>query len=122
MAKNLNEKQKKFLSVLYEEANGDIRLAMDLAGYSKETRMHEVTVPLAKEIKDQTRRYLEDGTVLAAKELMYILKNPHEPGHKDRLNAVKELLDRGGFDKTQKIEVESPNAVFILPEKKEDES
>lgn len=122
MTKNLNEKQEKFLDVLYEEAEGDIRMAMRLAGYSDETRIHEVVTPLAKQIRDLTRNYIENGTIKAAQQLVHMVTNSHEPGIKDRLAVVKELLDRGGFDKTQRIEIDTPNAVFVLPSKKEDDA
>lgn len=122
MTKSLTEKQEKFLDVLYEEAEGDIRTAMRLAGYSDETRIQEVVGPLAKEIRELTRNYIDNGTIKAAQQLVYMVTNSHEPGIKDRLAVVKELLDRGGFDKTQRIEIEAPNAVFVLPSKKEDDA
>jgi len=37
MARNLTDRQKKFLDVLFEEANGDAVTAKKLAGYSDNT-------------------------------------------------------------------------------------
>jgi hypothetical protein len=38
-------------------------------------------------------------------------------GIKEKLNAAKDMLDRAGFTKTEKVQVESTNGVMILPTK-----
>jgi len=40
-------------------------------------------------------------------------------GAKEKMNAAKDLMDRAGFTKTEKVEVSSREPVFILPSKKE---
>jgi hypothetical protein len=49
--------------------------------------------------------------------------DPTELGLRDKLNAAKDLLDRVGIVKTEKIQVESSNGLMILPpkEKEQDE-
>jgi hypothetical protein len=41
-------------------------------------------------------------------------------GAKERMAAAKDIMDRAGFVKTEKVEVSSAEPVFILPAKKED--
>ena len=49
--------------------------------------------------------------------------DPTELGLRDKLNAAKDLLDRVGLVKTEKVQVESSNGLMILPpkEKEQDE-
>ena len=56
MTKNLTPKQEDFLEALLGEARGNIRIAMDIAGYSKMTKNAEVVGPL----KDETTKAGED--------------------------------------------------------------
>lgn len=121
MTKQLTEKQVKFLAVLFHEAEGDIRTAMRMAGYSDSTRQYEVTGPLAKEIREETNKFLEDSGVLAASALISVINNPTALGNKEKMAAAKEVLDRAGYDKTQKVEVKGKSAVFILPPKEDED-
>ena len=50
--KILTEKQELFLEFLCGEAKGDIRSAMNLAGYSENTKVSEVVSSLKDEIVD----------------------------------------------------------------------
>ena len=45
MTKTLTPKQEEFLEALLGEARGNIRVAMDIAGYSKMTKTAEVVGP-----------------------------------------------------------------------------
>ena len=42
-------------------------------------------------------------------------------GAKEKMAAAKDLMDRAGFTKTEKIEVSTKEPVFILPAKKLEE-
>jgi hypothetical protein len=42
-------------------------------------------------------------------------------GAKEKMAAAKDLMDRAGFTKTEKIEVSTKEPVFILPAKKIEE-
>ena len=119
MAKNFTDKQQKFLDVLFEEAMGDPRLAKELAGYSKNTPLSEVMEPLHEEVEARTRKFISSAATKAAFELYNIINNPTDLGNKEKLASVKEVLDRAGFTKTEKIAVESTNPLFILPAKNE---
>ena len=46
-----------------------------------------------------------------------VLNNPSELGNQHRLNAAKELLDRVGIHKTDKVEVTAPSGIMLLPPK-----
>ena len=53
MTKTLTPKQEDFLEALLGEARGNIRAAMDMAGYSKSTKTTEVLGPLKEEITEK---------------------------------------------------------------------
>jgi hypothetical protein len=46
-----------------------------------------------------------------------VMGNPTDLGNKEKIVAAKDLLDRAGFVKTDKVEVKAANPLFILPEK-----
>jgi hypothetical protein len=118
--KNLTENQQKFLDVLYEEAEGDIRTAMNLAGYSPTTAKRFVTEPLADEIAELTKKFIAQSSTKAIYSMYSVLEDPTALGNKERMTAAKDFLDRAGFAKTEKVEVTASTPLFILPEKKED--
>lgn len=117
MATNLTEKQQKFLDVLYEEAQGDIRVAMKLAGYSESTAKRDVVEPLTEQIADLTLKFIAQSSTKAAYSMYEIMANPVALGNKEKMAAAKDLLDRAGFGKTEKIEVKAEEPLFILPAK-----
>jgi len=53
----------------------------------------------------------------AAMAMVGGILDPTELGIKEKMNAAKDLLDRAGLVKTDKIQVESSNGVMILPAK-----
>ena len=46
--------------------------------------------------------------------------DPTELGLRDKLSAAKDLLDRVGLVKTEKVQVETTNGLMILPPKEKD--
>ena len=52
MARNLTEKQQKFLDVLFEEAGGNLVTAKKLAGYADNVATKQVSDSLAEEIAE----------------------------------------------------------------------
>lgn len=122
MSKKLTEQQQAFLDALFsEEAKGNVRTAMRIAGYSPSTSSKHVTDPLAEEIAELTAKFIASSTTSAAYALFDILNNPTELGNKDKMLAAKDLLDRAGFVKTEKVEVKTKDPVFILPPKRSDD-
>lgn len=119
--KVLTEKQKLFLSVLGNEANGDIRTAMKLAGYSDYTRPDDVLSKLTEEIMEVANKMLAHNSVKAVSKIVGVLDDPARPGNRDVIAAAKELLDRAGVLKKSDGNGSGPNikadVVFILPPK-----
>lgn len=119
MTKDYTDKQQKFLEVLFTEANGDLRTAATIAGYSPNTRLGDVTAAIADEIVEKTKQYLALNAPKAAVEVVNILKDPTALGNKDKLAAARDLLDRIGLKATEKVEVSAKNPLFILPAKED---
>jgi len=118
MAKRaLTEKQQKFLDVLFEEAQGSPLEAKKLAGYSPNVPTSAVTASLEDEIIDLTRKYMATNMSKAAFALVDIIDQPVKLGNKERMAAAKDILDRGGLSKTEKVEVSGSGSLFILPPK-----
>lgn len=121
MAKReLTEQQQKFLEVLYDEAKGDIRTAMNLAGYAPKSSKRVVTNPLAEEIAELTYKFIAESSTKAVYSLYEVMSDPVQLGNKEKMAAAKDLLDRAGFSKVDKVEVKSKEPLFILPAKKDD--
>jgi hypothetical protein len=53
----------------------------------------------------------------AAISLVDGMVDPTELGIRDKLNAAKDLLDRVGLAKTEKVQIETNNGLMILPPK-----
>ena len=49
------------------------------------------------------------------------LDDPTELGFRDKMTAAKELLDRSGLVKTEKMQVESTGGVMLMPVKQTEE-
>ena len=118
MARNLTEKQQKFLDVLFEEAGGDVVQAKKLAGYGEQSSTTAIVESLKDEIGDRTRSYFARTAPKAAMAMVGALSDPTELGIRDKMSAAKDLLDRAGLGKVEKIDVgSSSGGVFILPSK-----
>ena len=120
MTKTLTEKQQTFLNVLFDQAAGDILTAKKLAGYSDGSSTSEVIRSLKDEIAEATKEYLARVAPSAAFSMANALNDPTELGIRDKMTAAKDLLDRTGYAKTEKMEVTAPSGLFILPPKNED--
>jgi hypothetical protein len=121
MAKELTEQHKKFLEVLFDEAGGNPAVAKRLAGYSDGYSTRSLTNYLKEEIIEATQLYIAMNAPRAARAIVDGIMDPTELGIKEKLNAAKDLLDRSGISKTDKIQVESTNGVMILPAKDKEE-
>jgi hypothetical protein len=117
MAKQLTEMQQKFLEVLFDEAGGDVVQAKKLAGYSDNTPTRLIVDALKEEITEATRTYFARIAPKAAMAMSQALYDPTELGIRDKMSAAKDLLDRAGLAKTEKVDVTSSGGVFYLPPK-----
>ena len=120
MPRELTEKQRLFLDVLFDKAQGSIVQAKKLAGYSDGTSSSEVVRSLKDEINEATREYLARVAPKAAFSMANVLDDPTELGIKEKIVVAKDLLDRTGHAKTEKMEVSSSTGLFILPPKDSD--
>ena len=121
MAKELTPQQQKFLDVLFTECGGNIRSAMRMAGFSEGYSTRDFTRTLRDEIIEATQQYIATHAPKAAVAMIGALDDPTELGIKEKMNAAKDLLDRAGLVKTEKVQVESNGGVMLLPAKEREE-
>ena len=117
MARELNERQQKFLEVLFEDAGGDVVAAKKLAGYADNTPTTAIVKGLKEEILEATQMYMARNAPKAAIAMTSALYDPTELGIRDKMSAAKELLDRTGLIKTEKVQVEAAGGVMLMPAK-----
>ena len=121
MTRQYTENQVKFLDVLFDEAGGDVATAKKLAGYADGTSTTVVVKSLKEEILEATQQYMARNAPKAAVAMASALMDPTELGLRDKMSAAKELLDRTGLIKTEKIQVEASGGVMLMPPKKQAE-
>lgn len=119
MTKVLTDQQKHFLEVLFDEAGGDVVTAKKLAGYSDTYPASAVMKVLEDEIIAATKQFLSRNGPKAAIALTGALLNPTELGLKEKVAAARDILDRIGVSKTEKLDV-SGGGIVILPSKSEE--
>lgn len=122
MSRNLTEKQQKFLDVLFEEAQGNLSQARKMAGYAETVATSAIVNSLQDEIADLTKRFIAASATKAAYSMKQIMDSPTDLGNKEKMAAAKDLLDRAGFVKTEKVEVKSESPLFILPPKENEDN
>jgi phage terminase small subunit len=116
LARELTERQKKFLEVLFDQANGDVVQAKLLAGYSEHSGTGMIVDSLKKEIMEATQSFMARNAPKAAVAMVSGVDEPTQLGIRDKMTAAKDLLDRVG--KTEKLQVEASGGVMIMPPKK----
>ena len=105
------------MSTLFDEADGDVVQAKKLAGYSETTSTSEIVKGLKEEIIDATQTFMARNAPKAAMSMVGALYDPTELGIRDKMAAAKELLDRTGLVKTEKMQVEAKGGVMLMPAK-----
>jgi len=118
--RELTDKQKSFLSNLFD-TGGNISLALEKAGYSKNSR-NVVLKALADEILEVAKTELAAHSVQAINRVVEGMNDVGEhPRAELRLKAAQTLLDRVGIGKQEKIEMEGKilHGVVLMPAKKE---
>ena len=121
MAKELTEQHKRFLEVLFADANGNINHAMRMAGFSEGYSRRSLTNYLKEEIIEATQLYIAMAAPKAAVAMIGAIDDPTELGLKEKMSAAKDLLDRAGLVKTEKVQVESTGGIMVLPAKEREE-
>ena len=114
--KTLSEKQKLFLEYIFHESvGGDFDKAKELAEYAPATLTSWLIDSVKEELIEHTKLYLAKNAPKAAFGVMNVMDNPGLRGQMVKLSAAKEVLDRVGVVKTEKVEVSQ--GAFILPVK-----
>lgn len=117
--KQLTEKQESFLENLFGEARGNPRQAAKLAGYD-ENGYQKVIKSLKQEIIERAEGVLATHSPKAVMGMVNALDDDGSiPGANTRLEAAKQILDRVGISKTERIDVNAKvqHGIFILPPK-----
>tara|TARA_Y100000356_G_scaffold21764_1_gene15423 strand:- start:572 stop:949 length:378 start_codon:yes stop_codon:yes gene_type:complete len=117
MARTLTERQQRFLDVLFDDAGGDVVAAKKLAGYGDNSSTTAIVEALKDEIAEKTRTYFARTAPKAAYALMGALQDPTQLGIKEKMIAAKDVLDRAGLGKVDKVDVTSGGGIFYLPPK-----
>lgn len=113
----LTLKDRAFLAFLVNDARGDVRKAMDLAGFPKDLPMFIITKRLKKQIQEISKDFLAAQTLRASIELVNVFNDPTALGAKNVIAASKEVLDRGGVNKEETLNVTAERSMFVLPAK-----
>lgn len=119
MAKyQLTELQNNFVEALFNEAEGDVRLAKKLAGYSPNARLDAIICGDVRDaIIEKAKYLLALHAPKAALGLIGLVDDPTALGSKVKLQAVKEILDRVNIVKTDQVQIETEGGIFFLPNK-----
>jgi len=117
MARKLTEKQEKFLRVLFDVAQGDVVKAKQLAGYADTSSTSDIIKGIKDEVLEATQLYMARNAPKAAMAMVNGVDDPTQLGIRDKMAAAKDLLDRSGLAKTEKMQVESSGGVMLMPPK-----
>ena len=117
VGRQLTAKQQVFINVLFDEAAGNVTLAKKIAGYADTTSTSEIVKGLKEEILDATQLFMARNAPQAAVAMAGALMDPTELGIRDKMSAAKDLLDRTGLVKTEKMQVEASGGVMLMPPK-----
>ena len=117
--KELTEQQEKFLSVLFSEAQGSPQKAGEIVGYHPST-WPKVVKALRNEIIEQAENVLAAHSPKAVMSMTNALDADGSiPQANIRMEAAKQILDRVGIAKREKLDIEAKiqQGIFILPAK-----
>jgi hypothetical protein len=122
---NAEEKEKRkklFLHLLFTSvddggAGGNAILAKNMAGYSENTSVKELISFYKEDIEEATKQLIAEVAPESVFSIVSVMRSPVQVGSKEKLAAAKDLLDRAGFVKTEKVDVTSSGGLFILPAK-----
>ena len=114
---DITEKQQTFLDALFGEAQGDPKVAGEIAGYAD---YHQPLKSLKDEIIDRAEKLLAAFAPKASMGMINALQEDGStPGASIRMEAAKQILDRIGIAKKEKIDInmKAVHGIFILPAK-----
>ena len=118
-SKELSTQQKTFIDFLFGEAEGNPKKAGEIAGYAQNS-YPKVVKALKEEILERAEYSLALNSAKAVKGLINALdEDGTAPGANIRMEAAKQILDRVGLVKKEKIDINAKVAhgIFVLPAK-----
>tara|TARA_R110000824_G_scaffold241130_1_gene429851 strand:- start:634 stop:1023 length:390 start_codon:yes stop_codon:yes gene_type:complete len=116
MKLSLTDKESGFLDALFGEAKGNFREAMNMAGYSKAEYPARIIKRLKTDIIERAEYMLAANAPKAVLSMADIIDDPSALGNREKLAASKEILDRVGLVRTEKVEHKGvASSVVILP-------
>ena len=120
--RSYSDKQLAFLEAMAGESKGNISAAIKAAGYGAGVAARDVVPYLQDELIAIAEHILAYNAPKAAFGMVGVIDDPTALGAKNSVAAAKEILDRVGIVKKEKLEVSSEDGsgIFILPPKRED--
>jgi hypothetical protein len=119
--RELTDKQKLFLKVLMNEAKGNLKEALKLAGYEA-TTPSEIVKALGPEIRQLAEDTLAVHAPAATLAMIDSIFDPNSAGAANKIKAAQDVLDRVGIvKKTEKeVKLDAGGGLIILPAKEVD--
>lgn len=118
--KELTQQQRDFIDHLLGEAKGDYKKALQMAGYSDNTRPSDVIKSLRQEIIEASLNHLALNAPKAAVELTDVMSSPVKSGATTIVKVATQILDRVGVTSAPKdaLDLKIPSGgLFIMPAK-----
>lgn len=112
------EKQIAFVDHLFGDAMGNAVRAKEMAGYFPTFSTANLVKSVEDLILERTKQYLVQNGPKAVISLISVLDDPVQLGVNHKINVARDILDRIGVQKTEKMEV--AGGVFVLPPKDEE--
>ena len=97
--------------------DGDVVAAKKLAGYGDNSSTTAIVEALKMKSLKKLGLTLPGLPPKAAVSLMGALQDPTQLGIKEKMIAAKDVLDRAGLGKVDKVDVNSGGGIFYLPPK-----
>lgn len=115
------DQQRMFLDAL-PATKGDVRKAMDIAGFSPLTPESYIINVLHEEIVEIANKLIASNAVKAAMSLVEVIdEKGNKQGHSNMINSAKQILDRAGVvAKDSAVNIKVGGDLFFLPAKRSD--
>lgn len=116
LPKELTEQQRQFIDALLENG-GHVTKAAEASGFTK-TYGYALMKVLQDEIKEAAENFLTLHAIRAVNVIADGMEGQLGMSTNSRIEAAKQLLDRIGIVKKEKVEINGPaGGIFILPPK-----
>jgi hypothetical protein len=111
--------QMAFRRALIGEAKGDIQAALQIAGYSENTRPADIIRTLRAEIIEDAMDMLALKATRAVHNLSEVMENPTSGGASNVIKVANSILDRVGVQNKDSLALNVPaGGLVIMPAKR----